>query len=90
MQAWLEGIAALVNAHPELSLTVEGLSMTGELSTAARQATSVMNILRESHGVPAERMSARGRDGNFSEGVNILLHPDYRSFYASVKSEMKQ
>lgn len=90
MQSWLEGIAALVKAYPEMSLTVEGLSMTGELATAARQATSVMNILRDSHGVEAARMSARGRDGNFSEGVNILLHPDYRAFYASVKSEMKQ
>ena len=90
VQTWLSGIAGLAQAYPELSLTVEGLSMTGELSTASRQATSVMNILRESHGIDPARMSARGKDGNFSEGVNILLHPNYRSFYASIKSEMKQ
>ncbi|WP_143542355.1 hypothetical protein [Robiginitalea sediminis] len=87
---WLAGIATLVKAHPQLGVTVEGLSMTGDIALAARQGTAVMNALRDNHGIAASRMSARGRDGNFSEGVDVMLHPDYRAFYRDVKAEIKQ
>ncbi|MDG1572848.1 hypothetical protein OZ410_11025 [Robiginitalea sp. M366] len=86
----LAGVATLAAAHPQLGITVEGLSMTGDLATATQQAASVLSALRDQHGVPVVRMGARGRDGNFSEGVDILLHPDYRAFYREVKSEIKQ
>lgn len=86
---WISGVAKLIQAHPSLGATVEGLSMTGDLSLAAQQATAVMNALRGEPGLENSSLSARGRDGNFSEGVDILLHPDYRGFYQSVKSEMK-
>ncbi len=86
---WISGIAKLIQAHPSLGTTVEGLSMTGDLSLAAQQATAVMNALRGQPGLENTTLSARGRDGNFSEGVDILLHPDYRGFYQAVKSEMK-
>ncbi len=87
---WLERVANLLKAHPQLAVTVEGLSMTGDLSLAALQGTAVMNALRDTYQVAPERLRARGRDGNFSEGVDVLLHPDYRGFYASVRSEIKQ
>lgn len=86
---WIEGVAQLMQAHPDLAVTVEGLSMIGDLSLAALQATSVMNALCGQPGLEKAVLSARGRDGNFSEGVDILLHPDYRGFYQSVKSEMQ-
>lgn len=88
-EAWVEGVGNLMRAHPSLAVTVEGLSMIGDLSLAARQATEVMNVLRVQPGLENAIMSARGRDGNFSEGVDIVLHPDYRRFYLSVKSEMQ-
>lgn len=88
--AMLGRVATLIKAHPELGVSVEGLSMTGDLALATLQAASVLNLLRDTHGVGELRMTARGRDGNFSEGVDILLHPDYRGFYRKVKSEIKQ
>lgn len=86
---WIAGIGKLIQAHPSLGVTVEGLSMTGDLPLAALQATTVMNALRGEPGLQSTALSARGRDGNFSEGVDILLHPDYRAFYQLVKEEMK-
>lgn len=86
---WLQGISELLKAHPHLAVTAEGLSMVGDLALAARQGVAVMNALRDTYGIPAGRLSARGRDGNFSEGVDILIHPDYRNFYQQVKSQTK-
>lgn len=87
--SWVQGVGNLMKAHPSLAVSVEGLTMIGDLSLAAQQATAVMNALRGQPGLENAVMSARGRDGNFSEGVDILLHPDYRAFYQSVKSEMQ-
>lgn len=86
---WLQGISELLKAHPNLGVTVEGLSMVGDLALASRQGVAVMNALRDTYGIPAGRLSTRGRDGNFSEGVDILIHPDYRNFYQQVKSQTK-
>ena len=88
-KATLERIAALIAAHPELAVTVDGLSMTGDMTLAARQATEVMNVLYSDFSVPESRMQVRARDGNFSEGVDVLLHPDYRKFYSLVKEDLK-
>jgi hypothetical protein len=87
---WLEGVANLLKAYPQFSATIEGLSMTGEISLAANQATAVMNHFQKVLGIDATRLTARGRDGNFSEGVNILLHPDHKSFYSQVRSEIQR
>lgn len=88
--SWVEGVGNLIRAHPSLGVTVEGLTMIGDLSIAAVQATAVMNALRGQAGLENAVMSARGRDGNFSEGVDVLLHPDYKGFYQTVKSEMQR
>ncbi len=88
--AWAQRVAALAKAHPELAVTVEGLSMTGDMALAANQATAVMNALQGTYEVPESRLQVRARDGNFSEGVDILLHPDYRKFYQMVKDEVKR
>lgn len=85
----LERVAALINAYPDLAVTLDGLSMTGDMVLAARQATGVMNVLQSEFSVPESRMQARARDGNFSEGVDIMLHPNYRKFYSMVKEEVK-
>ena len=88
-KAMLGRVAALINAYPDLAVTVDGLTMTGDMVLAARQATEVMNVLHSEFSVSESRMKARARDGNFSEGVDILLHPDYRKFYSFVKEEVK-
>ena len=86
---WLEGIAKLAGMYPELNLTVEGLSMTGEISLAARQAAAVMNTLRDSLKIGESRLSSRGRDGNFSEGIDVIMHPNYRRFYLETRKEIQ-
>jgi hypothetical protein len=88
-KAWLGRVANLLKAYPDFGVGVDGLSMTGDLNIAALQATSVMNVLRTDFAIPETRMYSRGRDGNFSEGVDILLHPDYPGFYQYVKNELK-
>lgn len=87
---WAERVAALAKAHPNLGITVEGLSMTGDMTLAANQATAVMNTLQGTYEVSESRLQSRARDGNFSEGVDILLHPNYREFYQMVKDEVKR
>lgn len=87
---WTQRIAALAKAHPGLAVTVEGLSMTGDMTVAANQATAVMNALQGTYEVPESRLQSRARDGNFSEGVDVLLHPDYRRFYQMVQGEVKR
>ncbi len=87
---WTERIAALAKAHPGMGITVEGLSMTGDMTLAANQATAVMNALQGTYEVSETRLQTRARDGNFSEGVDILLHPDYRKFYKMVQDEVKR
>jgi hypothetical protein len=87
--AWVARVAELARLHPEMGLTVEGLSMVGDLDLAAEQATAVMNALNTSLALPATPVFSRGRDGNFSEGVDILVHPNYRQFYQTVRQELK-
>ncbi len=87
---WVEGVGNLMRAHPSMGVSVEGLSMVGNLSLAAQQATAVMNALRGQPGLENAAMSALGRDGNFSEGVDVVLHPDYKAFYQAVKGQMKR
>jgi len=64
--------------------------MTGDMTVAANQATAIMNTLQGTYEVSEARLQSRARDGNFSEGVDILLHPDYRRFYQMVKDEVKR
>lgn len=87
---WINGVIGLLKAHPEMQISIEGLTMIGDLSHAAIQATAVMNALRKDEALKNRPLWASGKDGNFSEGIDIVIHPDYRKFYYSVKSEMQR
>lgn len=87
---WINGVIALLKAHPEMQISVEGLTMIGDLSMAAIQATTVMNSLRKDDAMKNRPIWASGKDGNFSEGIDIVIQPDYKKFYFSVKSEMQR
>lgn len=86
---WLKRVADLAKANPEMKISVEGLTMIGDINTAANQATSVMNVLQTDFTISPARIKAAGKDGGFSEGVDIRLHPDYQQFYRYVKNEIK-
>ena len=86
---WLEKIANILNANPKVSITISGLSMTGELNAAANQASAVGAVLQNQFSIDPNRINSLGKDGNFKEGINLKLHPDYNQFYNMVKENMK-
>ncbi|MCP4976623.1 MAG: hypothetical protein GY931_10715 [Maribacter sp.] len=86
---WLEKIASILNANPKVSITIEGLSMTGELDAAANQASAVGAVLQNQFSIDPNRINSLGKDGNFKEGINFNLHPNYNEFYEMVKENMK-
>ncbi|SHJ91488.1 OmpA family protein [Pseudozobellia thermophila] len=88
-EAWVEKVANILKANPKTSVTVEGLSMTGDLNIPAQQALAVANKLKE-FGIEAERIVSLGRDGNLKEGVQIGIHPSFSDFYLMVREEMKK
>lgn len=86
---WLEKIANILNANPKVSITIAGLSMTGELDAAANKASAVGAVLQNQFSIDPNRIDSLGKDGNFKEGINLKLHPDYNQFYDMVKENMK-
>ncbi len=86
---WLEKIASILNANPKVSITIEGLSMTGELDAAANQASAIGAVLQNQYSIDPNRIDSLGKDGNFKEGINLSLHPNYTQFYEMVKENMK-
>ena len=86
---WLEKIAKIIAANPKSAVTVSGLSMTGELDIALQQAASVAQILIKEYGVDGGRMNVKGMDGGLRESLQIEIHPDYKSFYATAKDDVK-
>lgn len=85
----LEKIAAIIIENPKMSVTIEGLSMTGELDLAAQKAIAVSNFFQTQHKIESSRLIPLGVDGNFKEGISIKLHPNYNAFYTMVKENMK-
>jgi len=87
--AWLEKIAGILNANPKVSITIAGLSMTGELDAAANKASAIGAVLQHQFSIDPDRIDSLGKDGNFKEGINLNLHPNYNQFYDMVKENMK-
>lgn len=88
-QEWIGKIAGILKANPKSSLTIEGLSMTGDLNTPAQQALAIESLLQSKFEIAPDRISSLGRDGNLKEGINFKIHPNYDEFYMMVKEEMK-
>ncbi len=88
-EVWLGKIAGILTANPGMSLTVEGLSMTGNLGLASQQALSVADILQTKYAIDPNRLMALGKDGNFKEGVNLKIHPNFEAFYLMTREKMK-
>jgi len=88
-EIWIGKIAEVLKANPETSVTIEGLSMTGDLKTPADQALAVETLLTSKFEIAPERILSIGKDGNLKEGVVLKIHPNYESFYSMVKEEMK-
>ena len=88
-EPWLEKVASVLKANPDMVVTIEGLTMTGELHIAGGQAAAVSALLQKNFEIDPGRITTLGRDGNFKEGVNLKLHPKYDQFYRMVKANIK-
>ncbi|MBU2946344.1 hypothetical protein [Zobellia uliginosa] len=88
-EAWTEKIANILMANPSTSVTIEGLSMTGDIETPAKQAMAIASLLQKKFKIAPERIMALGRDGNLKEGVQVNIHPDFNKFYLMVREQMK-
>lgn len=88
-EEWLKKIATILGVNPDMAVTVEGLTMTGNLELAAQQAAVISGMLQKQFSIAPERITALGKDGNFKEGVNIRIHPKFEQFYTMVKKNMK-
>ncbi|MEX0289539.1 MAG: hypothetical protein AB3N14_10560 [Flavobacteriaceae bacterium] len=88
-ETWLGQVAQVLKANPEIVLTIEGLTMTGELDMAATHASTIALVLQKSFAIDPARITTLGKDGNFKEGIQLKLHPNYSQFYNGVKANIK-
>ena len=88
-EPWVQKIGQILTAHPNMAITIEGLSMTGDLEIPAQQAKAISNALQRLE-IPADRITASGKDGNLKEGIVLKIHPKFDEFYLMVKEQMKQ
>ncbi|TMM57189.1 hypothetical protein FEE95_11910 [Maribacter algarum] len=87
-EPWVQKIGEILKVNPKMGVTIEGLSMTGNLNLPAQQASAVSSALQRLEIAP-ERITAVGKDGNLKEGVVIKIHPKFDEFYMMVKENMK-
>ncbi len=87
-EPWVQKIGQILVANPNMAVTIEGLSMTGNLDLPAQQASAISSALQRLEIAP-ERITAVGKDGNLKEGVLIRIHPKFDEFYKMVKENMK-
>ena len=87
-EPWVQKIGKILTSNPNMAVTIEGLSMTGELDLPAQQASALSMAFQRLEIAP-ERITALGKDGNLKEGILIKIHPKFDEFYAMVKENMK-
>jgi len=88
-KTWLAGVADVVKANPNFKAEVEGLNITGEFGPTYNQVAAVASELVTVFEIPAENIKVSAKDGNFKEGINIKLQPDYKGFYVKAKESAK-
>nr|WP_288935560.1 hypothetical protein [uncultured Allomuricauda sp.] len=88
-KTWLAGVADVIKSNPNFKAEVEGLNITGEFGPTYNQVASVASELVTVLEIPAESIKISAKDGNFKEGINIKLQPDYKGFYAKAKESAK-
>lgn len=87
-ETWVQKVGQVLQVNPEMAVTIEGLSMTGNLDLPAQQAAAVGSALQRLE-IASDRITTLGKDGNLKEGVVIKIHPNYAAFYSMVKEQVK-
>ena len=88
-KAWIANVAKVIMANPSFKAEVEGLNITGEFGPTFDQAGAVAKELVGTLGISSDKISIAAKDGNFREGINIRLQPDYKGFYGKAKASVK-
>lgn len=88
-ETFLGQVAQVLKANPNTALSIEGLSMTGDLELPAKQAAAVAGILQSKFSIDPSRITTLGRDGNLKEGVLLKIHPKFDEFYLMVRDNVK-
>lgn len=88
-KAWLSNVAKVIMGNPNFQVDIEGLNITGEFGPTFDKVSAVGKALVEQSKVPSHKLSLSAVDGNFREGINIKLQPDYKAFYSEAKSSVK-
>ncbi|RDY61443.1 hypothetical protein [Flagellimonas nanhaiensis] len=86
---WLSNVAKIIVANPSFTAEIEGLNITGEFGPTFDQASAIAKELVGAHRIPSDKLNVVAKDGNFREGINIKLHPDYKGFYDKAKESIK-
>lgn len=87
-EPWVQKIGQILAANPNMAVTIEGLSMTGDLELPAQQASAISSALQRLS-IASDRITALGKDGNLKEGILVKIHPRFDEFYLMVKENMK-
>jgi len=85
---WIQKIGQVLKVNSTMAVTIEGLSMTGNLDLPAQQAVAVSSALQQLE-IDPKRITTLGKDGNLKEGIVIKIHPDYQDFYQMMKEQIK-
>ncbi len=88
--AYLSKIATVLNMHKNTDVSLEALTNTGEFDLALTQAANVAGVLQKQFTVDASRITAKAKDGGFTEGLNIKVMPKFDSFYFALREQMKE
>ncbi len=86
---FLQKLAQVMGQVPDIHLTIESLDMTGEFDKAFMHAATLCGILQKEFSIAPEKLGAKAKDGNFTEGINFRFHPGYQAFYKEVNSQYK-
>ncbi len=87
-KTWIEKISQILAMCPNMAISIEGLSMTGNLEVPFKQASAIgMTLLKMN--IAPERISSIGKDGNLKEGIVLKIHPMFNEFYKMAKEQMK-
>ena len=86
---WLGNVAKVITNNPSFTVEVEGLNITGEFGPTYDKVGTVAKELVVQAGIASEKIALSAKDGNFSEGINIKLQPNYKAFYSEAKKSVK-
>ncbi|WP_165750202.1 hypothetical protein [Cellulophaga sp. Z1A5H] len=89
-ESMLTQITNVLKRYKDATITVEGVTNTGEFDVALNLATVLANKLQKQYSISNARLVATTKDGGFTEGLNIRISPKFDAFYFLVREQIKE